>query len=94
MSFGEALGGDLEGEGEEDVGEDDRDSPVEHSFKNKDTMKTQVLPLAPILLVQNFVDAGEVGVERITAAIGTYKESLNWSWGCSGKTLPLAPILL
>ena len=40
-----------------------------------------------ILLVQNFVDAGEAGVEGIAAAIRTYKGSLNRSWGCSGKIL-------
>ena len=63
------------------------DSPVEYSFKNKGPVKTQALPLAPILLVQNFADAEEAGVEGITATIGTYKGSLNQSWGCSGKTL-------
>ena len=63
------------------------DSLVEYSFKNKDSAKTQSLPLAPILLVHNSVDIGEAGVERITTAIGTYKESLNRSWRCSGKTL-------
>ena len=42
-----------------------RDSPVEHSFKNKGTAKTQTLPLAPILLVQNSADVGEAGVEGI-----------------------------
>ena len=63
------------------------DSPIEYSFKNKDPAKTQALPLAPILLVQNSVDAGEAGVEEIAAAVETCKESLNQSWGCSGKTL-------
>ena len=62
------------------------DSPVEHSFKNKGTAKTQTLPLASILLVQNSADVGEAGVERIASTIGTCKESLNQSWGCSGKT--------
>ena len=62
------------------------DSPVEHSFKNKDTAKTQILPLAPILLVQNFTDVGEGGVEITVATAGTCKGSLNQSWGCSGKT--------
>ena len=61
--------------------------PVEHSFKNKGTAKTQPLPLASILLVQNFADTGEAGVEGIASTIGTYKESLNRSWGYSGKTL-------
>ena len=37
MPFGEASGGDLAGEGEEDIG----DGPVEHSFKNKGTVKIQ-----------------------------------------------------
>ena len=37
------------------------------------------------MLVQNSVDAGEAEVEGITAAVGTWKESLNRSWGCSGK---------
>ena len=62
-------------------------SPIEHSFKNKGTAKIQPLPLVPILLVQNSTDVGEAGVEGITAAVGTYKESLNRSWGYSGKTL-------
>ena len=39
-----------------------------------------------VLLVQNSVDAEEAGVEGITATVGTCKESLNRSWGCSGKT--------
>ena len=39
------------------------------------------------LLVQNFVDAREAGVEGIMTATGTYKKSLNQSWGCSSKTL-------
>ena len=63
------------------------DSPVEHSFRNKGTAKTQALSLASILLVQNFTDVGEVGVEGIASAVGTCKKSLNQSWGCSGKTL-------
>ena len=64
-----------------------RDSPVKYSFKNKGPAKTQILPLVPILLAQNFANVGEAGVEGITAAVGTCKESLNWSWGCSGKPL-------
>ena len=64
-----------------------RDSPVEYSFKNKDLAKTQALPLAPILLVQNSIDAGEAGVEEIASTVGTCKESLNQSWGCSDKIL-------
>ena len=63
------------------------DSPIEYSFKNKGLVKTLVLPLVPILLVQNSVDVGEAGVERIMATIETCKESLNQSWGCSGKIL-------
>ena len=63
------------------------DGPVEHSFKNKGMAKTHVLPLAPILLVQNFTEAGEAGAEMTAAATGICKESLNRSWGCSGKTL-------
>ena len=39
------------------------------------------------LLVQNSVDAEEAGVGRITTAVGTCKESLNRSWGCSEKIL-------
>ena len=63
-------------------------SPIEHSFKNKGTTKTQrPLPLAPILLVQNFIEVGEAGAGMTAAAVGTCKESLNRSWGCSGKTL-------
>ena len=62
-------------------------SPVEHSLKNKGTTKVQALPLAPILLVQKSTDVGEAGVEGVVIAIGTCKESLNRSWGCSGKTL-------
>ena len=62
-------------------------STVEHSFKNKGTVKTQALPLVPILLVQNFIEVGVAGVEMTVAAVGTYKESLNRSWGCSDKTL-------
>ena len=54
-------------------------SPVEHSFKNKGTVKTQALPLASILLVQNSADVGEARVEGITSAIGTCKKSLNQS---------------
>ena len=41
----------------------------------------------PILLVQNFDNIREAGVERIMATVGTYKESLNQSWGYSDKTL-------
>ena len=63
------------------------DSLVEYSFKNKGPAKTQALPLASILLMQNSIDTGEVGVEEIATAVGTCKESLNQSWGCSGKTL-------
>ena len=63
-----------------------RDSPVEHSFKNKSTAKT-ALPLAPILLVQNFVEARVAGVEMTATVVGTCKGSLNQSLGCSGKTL-------
>ena len=63
------------------------DSPVEYSFKNKGPAKTQSLPLASILLVQNSVDAGEAGVEGIVATARTCKGSLNRSWGCSDKTL-------
>ena len=63
------------------------DSPIEYPFKNKSPAKTQPLSLVPILLVHNFIDAGEAGVEGITAATETCKESLNQSWGCSGKTL-------
>ncbi|XP_073103981.1 FLUCTUATING-LIGHT-ACCLIMATION protein 1, chloroplastic isoform X3 [Elaeis guineensis] len=35
----------------------------------------------------NFADVGEAGVEGIASAVGTCKESLNRSWGCSGKIL-------
>ena len=62
-------------------------SLVKHSFKNKGTMKTQTLPLVPILLVQNPIEVGEAGAGMTAAAVGTYKESLNRSWGCSGKIL-------
>ena len=62
-------------------------SPVEHSFKNKGTAKTHALPLAPILLVQNSVEVGEAGAGLTAVTVGTCKESLNQSWGCSGKTL-------
>ena len=62
-------------------------SPVEHSIKNKGTVKTQTLPLASILLVQKSIGVGEAGVEGVAVTVGTYKESLNWSWGCSDKTL-------
>ena len=62
-------------------------SPVEHSFKNKGTTKTQALLLASILLVQKSIDVGEARVEGVAVVIGTCKESLNRSWGCSGKTL-------
>ena len=62
-------------------------SPVEHSFKNKGTAKTHALPLAPILLVQKSAGVGEAGAGMTAAAIETCKESLNRSWGCSGKTL-------
>ena len=60
---------------------------VEHSFKNKGTAKTHLLPLAPILLVQNSIEVGKAGAGMIAAATGTCKESLNWSWRCSDKTL-------
>ena len=64
------------------------DSLVEHSFKDKGTVKTHApLPLALILLVQNSAEVGVVGVEMTTAVVGTCKGSLNRSWGCSGKTL-------
>ena len=53
------------------------DSPIEYSFKNKGPAKTQALPLASILLVQNFTNVEEAGVEGITVTVGTYKESLN-----------------
>ena len=53
------------------------DNPVEHSFKNKDTTKTQSLPLAPILLVQNSTKVGEAGAGMTAATVGTCKESLN-----------------
>ena len=39
------------------------------------------------LLVQNSVEARVAGVEMTAAAVGTCKESLNRSWGCSGKIL-------
>ena len=61
--------------------------PVERSFKNKDTVKTQPLALAPILLVQKSARTGEAGVEGVAVAVGTCKRSLNRRWGCSGKTL-------
>ena len=54
-----------------------KDNSVEYSFKNKGTAKTQALPLAPILLVQNSADAGEAGVEGIASVVGTYKGCLN-----------------
>ena len=60
---------------------------VERSFKNKGTAKTQLLPLAPILLVQKSTCVGEAGVVGVAVAAGTYKRSLNRRWGCSGKTL-------
>ena len=63
------------------------DNLVEYSFKNKGPAKTHTLPLVPILLVQNSTDVREARVEGIAFAIGTCKESLNRSWGCSGKTL-------
>ena len=87
MPFGEASDGDLVGEGEEDSEKMIGDSPVEHSFKNKGTVKTHTLSLASILLVQNFADIGEAGAEMIAVTIGTCKGSLNQSWGCSSKTL-------
>ena len=40
-----------------------RISPIEHSFKNKGTMKTHTLPLALILLVQKSTGIREAGVE-------------------------------
>ena len=62
--------------------------PVEHSFQNKGTAKTQPpFPLAPILLVQNSVEVGEAGARMTAATVRTCKESLNRSWGCSSKTL-------
>ena len=61
--------------------------PVERSFKNKGTAKTQPLPLAPIMLVQKSAGIGEAGVEGVAVIVGTCKGSLNQSWGCSGKTL-------
>ena len=64
-----------------------RGGPVERSFKNKGTAKTQPLPLASILLVQKSTDIGEAGVEGVAVAAGTYKRSLKRRWGCSGKTL-------
>ena len=63
------------------------DGPVERSFKNKGTAKTQPLPLVPILLVQNSTEVGEAGAGMTAATIGTCKENLNRSWGCSSKTL-------
>ena len=39
------------------------------------------------MLVQNSTDVGEAGVKGITATVGTCKESLNRSWGCSDKIL-------
>ena len=62
-------------------------SPVEHFFKNKGTAKTQALLLASILLVQNSIEVEEAGAGMTATAVGTCKESLNQSWGCSGKTL-------
>ena len=64
-----------------------RGSPIEHSFKNKGTVKIQPLPLVPILLVQNSTKAGEAGAGMTAATVGTCKRSLNQSWGCSSKTL-------
>ena len=61
--------------------------PVERSFKNKGTAKTQPLLLAPILLVQKSICVEEAGVERVAVAAGICKGSLNRRWGCSGKTL-------
>ena len=64
------------------------DSLIEYSFKDKGPAKTQAaLLLVSILLVQNSTETEEAGVEEITAAIGTCKKSLNWSWGCSCNTL-------
>ena len=40
-------------------------SPVEHSFKNKGTAKTQPLLLVPILLVQNFIESSSSLYPRI-----------------------------
>ena len=40
-----------------------------------------------ILLVQNFVEAGEARVGMTAATIRTCKGSLNQSWGYSDKTL-------
>ena len=37
--------------------------------------------------MQNSTEAEVAGVGMTTAAVGTYKESLNESWGCSDKTL-------
>ena len=39
------------------------------------------------VLVQNSIEVGEAGAGMTAAAIETCKESLNQSWGCSGKTL-------
>ena len=87
MPFGEASCWDQAGEEEEVLKKMTGDSSVEYSFKNKGPAKTQALPLVPILFVQNSIDVGEAGVEGITAAAGTCKESLNRSWGCSDKIL-------
>ena len=40
-----------------------------------------------ILLVQKSAGVGEAGVDGAAFAARTCKESLNRSWGCSGKTL-------
>ena len=66
------------------LGKMTRDGPIERSFKNKGTVKVHPLPLALILLVQKSACVGEVGVP---VAVGTCKRSLNWRWGCFGKTL-------
>ena len=87
MPFGEASVGIWSEEKKKILKKMIGDSPIEYSFKNKDPAKTQPLPLAPILLVQISIDAGETGVEGIMTAIGTCKESLNQSLGCSSKTL-------
>ena len=39
------------------------------------------------LSVQNSIEARVAGVEKTVATVGTYKESLNRSLGCSDKTL-------
>ena len=55
--------------------------PIERYFKNKGAVKTQALPLAPILLVQKSTYIEEAGVEGVAVAVGTCKGSLHQSWG-------------